>query len=590
MNKMKFLYIPFAAVALLATGCIEEIDPATSTVTQGQLNKAPGSAEKVATGITSGMTGQFIYQPSSTDADDFGYTTTILFRDTQGMDMVNADAGSNWYSTWEFCGVGLGPGYAKCQMPWTYYYGWIKNCNNTLQITGDEPADEENKIYAGIAHAMRAFYYMDLARMYAPETYGINPEAPTVPIITQNTSIAESYNNPRATNRDMWAFIISDLDFAERELANYSRPDNTTPDVSVVYGLKARAYLVMEDWANAEKYAKLAQNGYAAMSNAEYTDRATGFNTPNSAWMLSTKFSADDANITKNDADSSWGSWMITELTAENGCGYASNYGYPFHIDRHLFETIPATDARKDSYIDFKIQEDLDAAYKANKIEETDDDATKAAKKAAIAAAEDAAIEYVREHNSDFPDNMVFKNIGAEYEQGVGGVSVKFRPIGGPAGYDNQYIGFCVSVPLMRVEEMILIEAEAAGMQSEGRGIQLLTAFAQLRDPDYVYGTHNEAYQSDYATAFQNEVWWQRRVEFWGEGLATFDIKRLNKGIIRSYPNTNHQLNYRWNTTTPPQWMTWCIIGTEADNNLALSGKNNPTPIKPSGDSPEFHF
>ena len=42
----------------------------------------------------------------------------------------------------------------------------------------------------------------------------------------------------------------------------------------------------------------------------------------------------------------------------------------------------------------------------------------------------------------------------------------------------------------------------------------------------------------------------------------------------------------RWNTTTPPQWMTWCIIGTEADYNLALSGKNNPTPIRPSSDSP----
>ncbi|MDE6205873.1 MAG: RagB/SusD family nutrient uptake outer membrane protein, partial [Duncaniella sp.] len=100
----------------------------------------------------------------------------------------------------------------------------------------------------------------------------------------------------------------------------------------------------------------------------------------------------------------------------------------------------------------------------------------------------------------------------------------------------------------------------------------------------------NETYQSDYATAFQNEVWWQRRVEFWGEGLATFDIKRLNKGIIRSYPNTNHGMDTRWNTTTPPQWMTWCIIGTEADYNLALSGKNNPTPVKPSGDSPEYIF
>lgn len=50
----------------------------------------------------------------------------------------------------------------------------------------------------------------------------------------------------------MWAFIISDLDKAEQYLEGYQRKDISTPDQSVVYGLKARAYQVMEDWANAE--------------------------------------------------------------------------------------------------------------------------------------------------------------------------------------------------------------------------------------------------------------------------------------------------------------------------------------------------
>ena len=60
--------------------------------------------------------------------------------------MVNGDSDSNWYTTWEFCGVALGPGYAKCQLPWTYYYGWIKNCNNTLEVTGDNPSDEDDRV------------------------------------------------------------------------------------------------------------------------------------------------------------------------------------------------------------------------------------------------------------------------------------------------------------------------------------------------------------------------------------------------------------------------------------------------------------
>ena len=38
---------------------------------------------------------------------------------------------------------------------------------------------------------------------------------------------------------------------------------------------------------------------------------------------------------------------------------------------------------------------------------------------------------------------------------------------------------------MMRVEEMYLIEAEAAGMQDESRGIALLTTFAKSRDTSY---------------------------------------------------------------------------------------------------------
>ena len=137
----------------------------------------------------------------------------------------------------------------------------------------------------------------------------------------------------------------------------------------------------------------------------------------------------------------------------------------------------------------------------------------------------------------------------------------------------------------MRVEEMKLIEAEAAGMQDEARGIKLLTDFAKTRDPHYGYGTHNGAYGNKSTSKFQNEVWWQRRVELWGEGFATFDIKRLNKGIIRSYHGTNHVEGARWNTTSVPNWMTWAFVGTEANYNGGMT--TNPDPVQPSGDSPE---
>ena len=161
---------------------------------------------------------------------------------------------------------------------------------------------------------------------------------------------------------------------------------------------------------------------------------------------------------------------------------------------------------------------------------------------------------------------------------------MKFRNVAGKS--NTKYEAWCVSVPLMRVEEMKLIEAEAAGMQNEARGKQLLEDFAKTRDPQYVYGKHNEAYFNNATSAFQNEVWWQRRVELWGEGFATFDIKRLNKGIIRSYPGTNHLEGARWNTREVPNWMVWAFVGTESDNNGGMT--HNPDPVQPKEDSEEF--
>ena len=141
----------------------------------------------------------------------------------------------------------------------------------------------------------------------------------------------------------------------------------------------------------------------------------------------------------------------------------------------------------------------------------------------------------------------------------------------------------------MRVEEMVLIEAEATGMMNEAEGIAKLTAFAKTRDAEYVYGQHTENYGSVKASDFQNEIWWQRRVELWGEGFATKDIKRFQKGIHRSYPNTNHLDGYQWNTETTPEWMNLCIVQTETNYNYSCT--NNLDPIAPTGnDAPSAQF
>ena len=564
-SKVKILTWAAAGLVLLS-GCIKEIDPQTSNVTIDQANNAPGAFVNFVSAITNSLAGSFTYSKSKQHPYDFGYPSFFLMRDVMGQDIALEDKGNEWYTTWYACGVGLGPQYAVSQYPWTYYYGWIKSCNIVISMAGENP-DGERMVGSGIAYAMRAMFYMDIARMFAQKSYAMDKMAETVPLVLETTGLEALAKNPRATNEVRWVQILSDLDKAEERLQDYRRSDVYTPDLSVVYGLKARAYLTMEDWAKAEEYAKLAQAGYSVMDEKQFTDRSTGFNTPNGSWMFGLIYKDTDENVLANDGDSSWGSQMILEISS-TGCGYAANYGTPKRIDKHLYETIPATDFRKNSFVDFAID-----GYKDNDQEK--------------------AIEALSAY-SDEPKGLL-TTASSTGSKAVGGLCVKFRPKGGV--HDNQYQAYVVAVPMMRVEEMKLIEAEAAGMQNEGRGIALLTDFAKTRDPQFVYGQHkDETYGSSYATSFQNEVWWQRRVELWGEGFATFDIKRLDKGVIRSYPGTNHPLGMRWNkdlyTTNTgnihPDWMDLCIIQTETNYNTACT--NNPTPVRPQGDSPEYKW
>lgn len=567
MKKIVLAAALMVGALTLPTSCVEEYEPQNGNVTDGQAGSAPGSFDNFVSGITTSLNGQSNYSNDPKGHNnDFGMPSMFIMHDVMGQDMVSNGTGNDWFATWYMYDQTLGPSYADCQMPWTVYYAWIKNCNTVIAMAGTEPS-EERKSGAGIAYAVRAALYEDLARLYANKTYAQDPQAETVPWIDENTSAAASTNNPRKTNQEMWALILADLDKAEEYLQGYKRTDNSKPDLSVVYGLKARAYLTMEDWKNAETYAKKAMEGYSVMSADEYTDPETGFNTPNGAWMWSLTYKSDDQVMTANDADTSWGSWMSLELA--NGYGYASNYGAPKAMDRHLYESIPATDCRKKCFLDFSLDEMTDDNEKLAKLSEY----------------------------SDYPTQMVATAEAGGL--GYGGLSVKFRLAGGTAGHESQYVGYLQSVPLMRVEEMKLIEAEAVGMQAgrEAEGIALLTAFAQQRDPNYVYGEHNESYGNTSTSAFQNEIWWQRRVEFWGEGLSLWDIKRLNKAVIRSYAGTNHLEGMRWNSLDAtdraegnnyPSAMNFCIVQSETNYNTACT--NNPAPQQPTQDSPEYKW
>jgi hypothetical protein len=135
----------------------------------------------------------------------------------------------------------------------------------------------------------------------------------------------------------------------------------------------------------------------------------------------------------------------------------------------------------------------------------------------------------------------------------------------------NSSVGSVVDIPMMRVEEMYFIEAEAAAHLNDADGLALINSFMKnYRDPNYSTAVVGDS--------LINEIVLQKRIELWGEGLTFYDVKRLDMSVTRGYAGTNFEEAKRLNTTGRPAWMNICIVTTEKNNNEALVGYENPDP------------
>lgn len=93
--------------------------------------------------------------------------------------------------------------------------------------------------------------------------------------------------------------------------------------------------------------------------------------------------------------------------------------------------------------------------------------------------------------------------------------------------------GFAGDELFMRSAEMYLIEAEAEyRMGNAGDAKATLETLVQARDPQYTAPSSGDA--------LLKEIWWQRRIELWGEGFGYRDMKREMQGLSRPTGSGNH--------------------------------------------------
>ena len=148
---------------------------------------------------------------------------------------------------------------------------------------------------------------------------------------------------------------------------------------------------------------------------------------------------------------------------------------------------------------------------------------------------------------------------------------VKFAPYMNELGtYTN-----ASDIPLMRIEEMYLIAAEAQAMMGNpSGGASTLNGFvATYRDP---------AYTCTATTAEEvcEAVWMQRRIELWGEGHSYFDLMRMKKGVDRR--GAGFQSEYVYNIPAGDAALIYPIPDREMSRNPLLI--QNPVAEQPVPD------
>lgn len=561
MNKK--IYTGFCVLALMAAAsCQKHLDDIVPNGEDLSLDQVKSGALVSDARAQAGLPG--LYAQLTADEGvyaiqgDFGYPSFVARLEHAGDNVVSTVHGYNWFQG-ELRHAGFQHKTSiVSNWAWIATYKNIKLANDILAPYAGQAIDASVASVVGQARAMRAWDYFLLAQLFA-KTYKGNEASLCVPIITETTPASQLSNNPRRTVQEVYDFIIKDLDEAVKLLAGFKPQTKSGISEAVAYGIRARVHLVMNEWAKAAQDAQKAIDLFKAQGGRPYTrDEAgvPGFHdveaNPNAMWGII--IGAED-NVTKSGI-ANWTS-MFTSLCVGN-TAYTTTVGTYKRINTRLFDLIPTTDIRRDWWAHEK--------KLIGKTKEGND---------------------VYGYTSPILTRAYGTEVAAKLERGQGfpGLSARFLPhtVFKFAPNDNNLSSLINAVDfiLMRVEEMyyILAEAQAMGGNTTA-GLKTLVDFVkEYRDTGYAFSNTD-------AKAIQDEIYKQRRIEFWGEGISWFDVIRLKKGLDRvdvtarntgGYPKTT-----LFNIEAESATFTFQIPENEEQNNKAIMGNNNPLAPTPS--------
>lgn len=474
-------YIVLAIAAATFVGCTDlDTIPEGYYVTEDQKNETvildPDKAEAGVNAVFA----QFNQYCPNADAlgglsrhNDFGYAGLMMMMDANGYDIPAANNGYNWAGN-ELTYEDRINTSLESTIFWNTLYKQVFTTNSVIASIDAETTDPVSQFYLAQGLAGRAFNYWVLAQLYQFNYVG-NESKPCVPLVTEeNASTAGVEGCPRATVAEVYELIMSDLNKAVELLETTTKTPSDKRYISkaVAYGLRARVNLTMQKWNDA---ASDADKAIASFSGRPYAKAEvsvpTFWDSNDNAWMWAILIAETDRVVTSGIVN--WPSHM-----------HSLCYGYNTYvggrqINKALYNTIPDSDVRKGWWLN---------------------------------------------ENLESPNLNSEQAAFVEKAKYPAYTNVKFGPYQNIVGSNTN----ANDIPLMRIEEMYLIKAESLAMGGN-------TNEAKNVLESFVKTYRDESYTCRFTSAadLQNEVYRQRRIELWGEGLSWFDILRLNRDMDR---------------------------------------------------------
>jgi len=528
MKLNRYIAMTLAGATLFACSDIDEMVPQGGTLLATQVqetnNAAPSRVEAQFSGMYSKLGEPLAIFGSSGRPDDYGFIMMAFSNDLEAAAMVTANNDYNWFSTCMELSS-RNPDYANPYVRYASPYNQIAAANDIIKALPADSEEAEVLYKLGQARAMRAFAYLNLAP-YFQRNYQIAADEPCVPIVTETTT--DFTNNPRASVKDVYTLIVDDLTYAIEKLEGFVRPHKAKIDQQVAYGLRARAYLDMGMWAEAASDAEKAMEGYPP-ATIEEVSKPFLYDLTEHNWLWGYDMTIDMASVFTYATSSSW-------VRSFSGDGYAPATATYSKINNLLYNKIPATDVRKGWWVDENIHSPL--------LQNVSWDG---------ATGDDVAALFI-------------ENVKEPFEP-LTNVKFGMYTYGSTTNEEDW--------PFMRVEEMILIQAEGyVRGGNEPKGKQILEEFVKTyRDPSYSADAGGRT--------LVDEIWFQRLVELWGEGFSNADTRRLNKPFVRFHDsNSNMPEAFRFNLKADDPHLLMHFCKSETNTNLAIVDN-------PAGNQPE---